>query len=956
MRGADYVMLRSPTEPPAYLRLDPAEVELAHRMVGIRTVATLVADFATLTGRLAPQQVVRVVADLAGSRMLDELPVDAFHPLDRMGHRSASQRFRRAAGDVLGGRRYAVAGVDRLVSALYRGGGWLLFTRAAAWLMAAIAIVGAAAFVWRWVNGSQSAFLVGDSHALGLVVLLGLNVVCLVAHELGHALAAKHAGRRVPTAGLLLFFGIPSVFVETSDVWMADRRARIRTAAAGPGAAVVLAGAANLVAVFIPELAPAAFKLGFLWYLNVLFNLNPLLPLDGYHLLMDWLELPNLRARGLGLAIGRVRQRRFGLAGLVGEDRIYARYGQISLLWLVITLGLAVRIWKDRVDGLGASLWHEGIGGKAGFLLIVTLLFAPLILGALAALRHRIGRWLADRRAPDPATDLRRRFDALRRSPLARAAPAALSALAEGASWLRTRSGSPVLMDGQLAVVAGGSLEGRPEAAPTGSVATRAFVGDVIEPSGTTGTELSWRAVGDGRLLLLLPSGLPATPGPDAIADPTVVPVAPGAALGPHSGGDAPPPLVWPAGAPAPPSGDSDYRLDRRARRLVLLLLLAALLAILVALPPGIAWAEVPGDRIIAEVSRGTVEVARAGHDVLQLDNGSTIALGPGDRVRLDDEATVEMTFRGGATGILCAVTVVEILAASTVGTDPAEPSTRLRLERGATIVATGGSSRAYAPLAATVEAGATVQNEGPARYLVSTGAVVVADGRVLSDGRLVPTGGDPSCPPAGSPGPDATADESPSNTGPTATPAASPSSADGSPSASASSSAAASPSAVAPSSDSTPAPTPAATPVPATPPPAPTPAPGPTPTPRPTATPRPTPTPTPDFALACAPTTIRGDPGGIALSTCAVTSVGGFSSPVTLTCSLPAAAGTCLQIPSVVTPPPGGTVASTLEVLIGTSSAAVGCHPLTVTGGAGPLVHTQSLRLDVRDAGTPSC
>ena len=43
-------------------------------MDGSRTVARLVAEFARICGRLAPDQVTRVVADLAGNRMLDELP------------------------------------------------------------------------------------------------------------------------------------------------------------------------------------------------------------------------------------------------------------------------------------------------------------------------------------------------------------------------------------------------------------------------------------------------------------------------------------------------------------------------------------------------------------------------------------------------------------------------------------------------------------------------------------------------------------------------------------------------------------------------------------------------------------------------------------------------------------------------------------------------------------------
>ena len=58
-----------------------------------------------------------------------------------------------------------------------------------------------------------------------------------------------------------------------------------------------------------------AFKLAFAWYLNALFNLNPFLALDGYYLLMDWLEVPNLRARGLAFVVATARRRAGRRAG-----------------------------------------------------------------------------------------------------------------------------------------------------------------------------------------------------------------------------------------------------------------------------------------------------------------------------------------------------------------------------------------------------------------------------------------------------------------------------------------------------------------------------------------------------------------------------------------------------------------------------------------------------------------
>src|SRR5918998_5082577 len=181
VRGSTYVMLRSPDDGShaCYLRLTPEEWQLALLMDGSCTVARLVAEFARIAGRLAPDQVRRVVADLAGNRMLEELPVDAFRPLQEIVPRQLPARIGRGLLATVRGRRMLVADVDRVVTALYRGGARLLFTRAAAIVMAVVAVAGLALFTVTWFQGSSSLFLAGGSYLLGAVVLLLLNAVAL---------------------------------------------------------------------------------------------------------------------------------------------------------------------------------------------------------------------------------------------------------------------------------------------------------------------------------------------------------------------------------------------------------------------------------------------------------------------------------------------------------------------------------------------------------------------------------------------------------------------------------------------------------------------------------------------------------------------------------------------------------------------------------------------------------
>ncbi|MEU0559781.1 cyclic nucleotide-binding protein [Dactylosporangium sp. NPDC006015] len=529
-RGVDYVMVRSPDRGEAcYLRLTPDEWSLAQLMDGTRTVARLVADFARIAGRLAPDQVTRVVADLAGNRMLDELPVDAFHRLHRVHRRPWPIRLGKAIVATAQGRRVVIARVDPIVTFLYKAGGRLFFTRVVAVLAGLVALAGLGVFVFNWFRADQSVFLTDDSYFTGALVLLGLNVVALACHELGHALGAKHAGRKVPVAGFLVYFGIPSVFVDTTDVWMAGRRARLVTTIAGPATGLVLAGACQLVGLFYPELEPWTFKLAFAWYLNALFNLNPFMALDGYYLLMDWLEVPNLRARGLAWVIARLRRRPPRFGELDREGRLVALYGMLAVVWLAIAVNLMYRIYTDRVAGVVTGLWNAGWAARALLAVIVAGLLAPLVYLLFSWLRRRARR-VRDRMGERKLSrDEPRRLAALRASKLADLPPAALAKLAEQARWVHPRTGEQLVFAGaaqqSVYVVVDGALEARRPGDPTGTVRERVGRGGVVGlANAITGAPAALGWLTAGTTLLAIP--------PSTVA----------AAVGPLSG---PPPVEW---------------------------------------------------------------------------------------------------------------------------------------------------------------------------------------------------------------------------------------------------------------------------------------------------------------------------------------------------------------------------------------------------------------------------
>ncbi|AGL20696.1 M50 family metallopeptidase [Actinoplanes sp. N902-109] len=519
-RGTAYVMLRSPDDGgrACYLRLTPEEWQLALMMDGGNTVARLVAEFARLAGRLSPDQVRRVVADLAANRMLDDLPLEAFRPAHDQ------QRAALPAAPGATGRRSLVFAADRLMTTLHRAGGRFFFGRAAAIVLAVFAVTGIGLFGATWWRGSQSVFLTNGSYLLGAVVLLLLNVVAVACHELGHAMAVKHAGREVPVAGFSLAYGIPSFFVDTTDAWMAGRRARLLVTASGPATALVLAGTIQLVGLAVPALGPLAFKLAFLWYLNVLFNLNPFLALDGSYLLMDWLEIPGLRGRGLAWLSARLRGRGPAWRALDREGKLVALYGVLAVLWVLVAVDVAWRLWSDRLTGLATGLWHDGFGGKLLLLLVLLGLGAPLVCLAGA----RVARWwrrsrlkAAEKRREEDAP---RRLAALRNSDLGGLAEPALADLAARARWMRPSPGTQMVTAGStqqaVYVVVDGAMQARKPGDPGGTIRHHVGAGGVVGlANALTGrsTALDWHTA--GTTLLAVPTATVASvigplPGP----------------------------------------------------------------------------------------------------------------------------------------------------------------------------------------------------------------------------------------------------------------------------------------------------------------------------------------------------------------------------------------------------------------------------------------------------------
>lgn len=193
-------------------------------------------------------------------------------------------------------------------------------------------------------------------------------------HELGHGFACKHFGGQVHEIGAMLLYFDLAFFCNVNDAWsFPERRARLWVTAAGSWIQLILAGGAGIVwwatpaGTLLSDFAMATFVMAGI--LTVILNLNPLIPLDGYFALMDYLEIANLRPRAFGYLGWAVKHHLLGIdvpqpPADEREQRIFLWYGVLAALYsgfILYAFAGLVYGWMDRALGtLGVLLFIGG--------------------------------------------------------------------------------------------------------------------------------------------------------------------------------------------------------------------------------------------------------------------------------------------------------------------------------------------------------------------------------------------------------------------------------------------------------------------------------------------------------------------------------------------------------------------------------------------------------------------
>ncbi len=207
-------------------------------------------------------------------------------------------------------------------------------------------------------------------------------------HECGHAFACRRFGGEVHEMGIMFLVFVPTPYVEASSAWsFPSRWQRMFVGAAGMIFELFVAAVMAFVWINTNPTSPwnqlAYNAMLIASVTTVLFNANPLLRYDGYYMLSDWLEIPNLQQRSTEYMLGLIKRHLFRVKAQQPLPPAVQRawllgYGILSTIYRIFVGIMIILFVAYRVPMLGVLM---AIGGAATWLVVpVVKLFKYLAL------------------------------------------------------------------------------------------------------------------------------------------------------------------------------------------------------------------------------------------------------------------------------------------------------------------------------------------------------------------------------------------------------------------------------------------------------------------------------------------------------------------------------------------------------------------------------------------------
>jgi putative peptide zinc metalloprotease protein len=221
-----------------------------------------------------------------------------------------------------------------------------------------------------WANRFELVSTFSQAFRWEMFVLAWVTIIlATLCHEFAHGITCKRHGGEVRELGILFLFFTPCFYVNVSDAWLIPEKSkRLWVTLAGAYCDLCIWALAS----FTWRLTMQDTLVNYLaWVImsvcgvRILFNFNPFMKLDGYYLLSDWLEIPNLRRRAYDRWMSYVR------CILWGAPRPRAEKGGVALTLFGMTTWTFSVVFLD-VTFMGLCRW---LGARYGWIGVAFALF-----------------------------------------------------------------------------------------------------------------------------------------------------------------------------------------------------------------------------------------------------------------------------------------------------------------------------------------------------------------------------------------------------------------------------------------------------------------------------------------------------------------------------------------------------------------------------------------------------
>lgn len=378
-RNEPWFMLRDPGSG-QFRRTNRVGFALIERLDGTRTLDEIYESLLAQLGNEAPGQadIILALEQLAQGGLIQ---TDNTSDLRVLLHR-AQQQHRQLLRAKLNPLSFQVALFNpaTLLTALEPIGRFIVTPTALVAWFGLLLMALATAMSHSAALGSHLETLTGDAR---FFLLLWVTYPLLKAiHELAHGLLVRRFGGEVNEMGVRLLVLMPVPFVDASAATLFDRKhQRAAVAAAGIMAELAMASMAVIVWSLVgpgitSDLLLTAALIGSVS--TVAFNGNPLMKFDGYYLLCDWLEMPNLAQRARQFFVWSIKRYLLFIRDLPrphtarGETRWLLGYAILSWLYRVVVITLITRL---------AAGYSLVIAAALATFFAWTLLLRPLLSG-----------------------------------------------------------------------------------------------------------------------------------------------------------------------------------------------------------------------------------------------------------------------------------------------------------------------------------------------------------------------------------------------------------------------------------------------------------------------------------------------------------------------------------------------------------------------------------------------